>query len=100
GGGGVLVASCPPRDCWNREGPVWLEERLFHGREAELKERVDRRRVRVAWAGAGDVLTVATALQAYRAEVAALEAAHSEAAIAIDMECEEPAVSVAEEAVP
>ncbi|HEX5631939.1 MAG TPA: 4Fe-4S dicluster domain-containing protein, partial [Gemmatimonadales bacterium] len=34
GAGGVLVLACPPRDCWNREGVVWLEQRLFHEREA------------------------------------------------------------------
>ena len=56
GWGGVLVASCPPRDCWNREGVTWLEERVYRGREAELKERVDRRRVRVAYAGEGALL--------------------------------------------
>jgi ferredoxin len=42
GVGGVLVAVCPGRDCWNREGPKWTEQRLFHDREAELKARVDR----------------------------------------------------------
>jgi coenzyme F420-reducing hydrogenase delta subunit len=42
---GVAVLSCPPRNCFYREGPKWVAERLFHGREAELHERVDRRRV-------------------------------------------------------
>ncbi|MBL8988366.1 MAG: hydrogenase iron-sulfur subunit [Gemmatimonadetes bacterium] len=44
----VLVLGCPPRDCWNREGPRWLDERVHHDREAELKARVDRRRVAIA----------------------------------------------------
>jgi ferredoxin/coenzyme F420-reducing hydrogenase delta subunit len=42
---GVAVLSCPPRNCFYREGPKWVSERLFHGREAELHERVNRRRV-------------------------------------------------------
>lgn len=98
GWGGVLVVSCPPRDCWNREGAVWLEERLYNGREAELKERVDRRRVRVAYAGEGETLRVAAALQAYRQDLAALEAARGEEDIVLDVACETPEVSVAEEA--
>ncbi|MDX2059075.1 MAG: hydrogenase iron-sulfur subunit [Gemmatimonadales bacterium] len=44
----VLVLGCPPRDCWNREGPRWLTERVYHDREAELKARVERRRVAIA----------------------------------------------------
>jgi coenzyme F420-reducing hydrogenase delta subunit len=52
GAPGVLVLSCPPRDCWGREGPRWLHERLYHDREAELQPRVDRRRVRVAYVNA------------------------------------------------
>jgi len=97
GWGGVLVVSCPPRDCWNREGAVWLEERLFEGREAELKERVDRRRVRVTYAAEGEILRLAAALSAYRGDVAALGIARAETALDVDAVCEVPEVSVAEE---
>jgi coenzyme F420-reducing hydrogenase delta subunit len=88
GVGGVLIASCPPRDCWNREGPRWLEERLHHGREAELQERVDRRRVRVAYAGLGERAQLLRTLAAYRDEVAALEVAEGETDIDLGIECE------------
>lgn len=54
GAAGVIVYSCPPRDCRGREGPTWLEARLFHEREAELQARVDRRRVRTATMVVGD----------------------------------------------
>jgi ferredoxin len=47
GSPGVVICGCPPRDCVGREGPKWLVERLYNEREAELQERVDRRRVRV-----------------------------------------------------
>jgi len=88
GAGGVLIVSCPPRDCWNREGPKWLEARLFHEREAELRERVDRRRVRLVHAAAGERGLVRAALAAFRADLAALEAATAESDIDLDRLCE------------
>lgn len=99
GAGGVLVASCPPRDCWNREGVTWLRERVENGREAELKPRVDRRRVRITHAAEGETLRLAAELRIYQEEIAALENAQGEADILIDTECEVPEVSVAEEVV-
>lgn len=72
GTGGVLVASCPPRDCWNREGPKWLEQRIYHDREAELQERVDRRRVRLIDAAAAQRDTLTAATRAFRNDIAAL----------------------------
>lgn len=74
GAGGVMIVSCPPRDCWNREGAVWLEQRLFHEREAELQERVDRRRVRLIAANAAERAYVARELGSFRNEIAALNA--------------------------
>jgi ferredoxin len=88
GAGGVLVVACPPRDCWNREGPVWLEQRLYHDREAELLPRVDKRRVRLTYAGAGEGTLVAAALRAFRAGVQALEAASHEAEPDLTRECD------------
>jgi ferredoxin/coenzyme F420-reducing hydrogenase delta subunit len=74
GAGGVLVAACPVRDCRSREGPRWLDQRVWHGREAELQERVDRRRVRVVEAAAAEPGVLAAALRAFRDDVAALAA--------------------------
>lgn len=54
GAPGVIVCACPPRDCVNREGPKWLGARMYDGREAELQERVDRRRVRIATLAPGE----------------------------------------------
>jgi ferredoxin len=90
GVGGVLIVSCPPRDCWNREGPKWLLERLYHGREAELRERVDRRRVRLAYAGEGERVVVEASLRAFRRDLAALEIATAEGDIDLDRWCEDP----------
>jgi coenzyme F420-reducing hydrogenase delta subunit len=60
GAPGVLVLSCPPRDCWNREGPNWLVERMYNEREAELQARVDRARVRVEHVSANEAGKVST----------------------------------------
>jgi coenzyme F420-reducing hydrogenase delta subunit/NAD-dependent dihydropyrimidine dehydrogenase PreA subunit len=88
GAAGVLVISCPPRDCWSREGPKWLEQRLYHEREAELLPRVDRRRVRVAYAGAGERDAVHAALAAFRRDIAALEPVTGESDIDLVTMCE------------
>jgi hypothetical protein len=73
-GGGVLIGACPPRDCLGREGPKWLEARLFHEREAELQERVDRRRVRVTTFTHGLDGDALRAFAEFARDLAALEA--------------------------
>ncbi len=90
GAGGVLVAACPGRDCWNREGPRWTEERLFHDREAELQERVDRRRVRLVRAGLFDRGPLADDVETFQADVARLEAARRDESLEVETECEVP----------
>lgn len=87
GAGGVLVVACPERDCRNREGPKWLEARVHHGREAELQERVDRRRLRVVQAGARDRPRFEAALAELRADVRRIGAAEA-GAWEPDEECE------------
>ncbi len=74
GAGGVMIAACPPRDCWNREGAIWLEQRLYHDREAELQARVDRRRVRLVYAGSSERSRLRAELDAFRREIGALAA--------------------------
>jgi len=75
GASGVLVLACPPRDCWHREGPRWLVERAYHGREAELQPRVDRRRLRIDYVNAGERRTALEALRAFQHDLAMLEPA-------------------------
>lgn len=94
GAAGVLVVSCPPRDCWNREGVNWLEERLYNQRAAELKDRVDRRRLRVVHAGERERVVVESAVARFNSEVRALDRALGEARIEIDPVCDVPLVSV------
>lgn len=88
---GVLIASCPARDCWNREGGTWVEQRLFHDREAELQARVDKRRVRLVHIGAGQRREMLAALAGFRAEVRVLEAGALEDDPDVARVCETPA---------
>jgi ferredoxin len=88
GAGGVLILTCPPRDCWHREGPRWLHERLYEGREAELQPRVDRSRIRVAAADARDRRGVTAAVGAFAAEIRARGAAPGRAPLDIEAQCE------------
>ena len=72
GASGVLVAGCPPRDCVGREGPKWLNERLFNDREAELQPRVDRRRLRVATLAPGTLAETLATFDAFALELTTL----------------------------
>jgi coenzyme F420-reducing hydrogenase delta subunit len=84
--GGVFLLSCPSRDCNFREGPKWLSERLFHGREAELREQVDRRRVALGALSPGELGAARGAIEAFRARIAALESAR-EKDVVVEPEC-------------
>jgi coenzyme F420-reducing hydrogenase delta subunit len=94
GAGGVLILSCPARDCWNREGPRWLGERLYHGREAELKERVDRRRIAVAAIAADDAVATLAALARFREALTTLDRPVAEANVEVETACEPATVIV------
>jgi ferredoxin len=81
GAPGVMVFTCPPRDCRGREGPKWLHERMFNDREAELQARVDRARVATAVMAIGDR---EGALDAWAAFVARLNAHDAQRPGALD----------------
>jgi hypothetical protein len=83
-----MVLGCPPRDCVGREGPKWMEQRLFHDREAELQSRVDRRRVRVATAALGLDHDVLTAFDDFVASVRRLDVPAAELIVDLEAECE------------
>lgn len=94
GAAGVLVTSCPPRDCWSREGPKWLEQRMFHDREAELQERVDRRRVRLVYGAEAERNELVRELEGFRADLRALESTKGEGPLDLARECETTATEV------
>ena len=71
GAGGVLVVGCPEHDGRTREGVTWTEERLFAGRKAELKPRVERERVRLVQATLGEGALLHDAARAFADEIEA-----------------------------
>ncbi len=88
GAGGVLVMACPADDCWNREGPGWLGQRLFEGREAELQERVDRRRVALRHLSLADERGAREAVAGFRDAVRRLARQEAEEDIDLLARCE------------
>ncbi|HEX6308129.1 MAG TPA: cytochrome b N-terminal domain-containing protein [Longimicrobiales bacterium] len=72
GAGGVLVVGCAEHDGRTREGVTWTGQRLFEGRKADLKERVDRDRVRLVEASLGEHVLLHEAARAFAAEIDAL----------------------------
>lgn len=74
GAGGVLVVGCPEHDGRTREGVTWTEARLFDGRKAELKDRVEKHRVRLVQAALAETTVYHDAARAFAAEIDALAA--------------------------
>jgi coenzyme F420-reducing hydrogenase delta subunit len=92
GAGGVLVLACPSRDCWHREGPKWLAERVYSGREAELQERVPRVRVAVAHVNARERSIAVAAVRDFAARLASLGGPAVDDTLEVTARCE-PAVA-------
>lgn len=88
GAGGVIVVACPERDCWNREGGKWLEQRFYYDREAELQDRVDRRRVRLVHRAAGEDAELEEQLGAFRTGLVPLGFGGAESSIDLVALCE------------
>ena len=61
---------------------------MYHDREAELQARVDRRRVKVAFANASEPSVACAALRDLAAQIAALDPVSPEPAVTIDTVCE------------
>jgi ferredoxin/coenzyme F420-reducing hydrogenase delta subunit len=74
GAGGVLVAGCAEHDARTREGMTWTTQRLFDGRPADLKQRVDRSRIRLIEATLTDGVRLHEAVNAFQLEIATLSA--------------------------
>lgn len=72
GADGVLVTGCRGSDCAFRLGNLWTGERLARRREPHLRANVAPRRLRLAWAGAGEEGALARELDEFCASLAAL----------------------------
>jgi quinol-cytochrome oxidoreductase complex cytochrome b subunit/coenzyme F420-reducing hydrogenase delta subunit len=92
---GVMVATCPPRDCQGREGPRWLEARVHEGREAELRESLDRRRLRIVYAAEAERGVVVRELESFQRAVRAVASVAPETDPQLETECDTTASEVA-----
>jgi ferredoxin len=84
---GVFLLTCPPRNCFFREGPKWLAARVFDGREAELQSRVDRRRVAIESFSPAFTAALRARLAEFERQVAALDI-RSEDQVELDAQCD------------
>ncbi len=87
GAGGVLLVTCPDRDCRYREGPKWLSERVYDDREAELKNRVDKRRVRIVSYAASEAGAARRAIAEFQVDLASLGSVVPERNPSVQAEC-------------
>jgi ferredoxin/coenzyme F420-reducing hydrogenase delta subunit len=46
---GVLLSGCAAHDCYERLGDQWIEQRIANERDPNLRARVPRARIAVAW---------------------------------------------------
>ena len=61
---------------------------MYHDREAELKARVDRRRVRIAYAGRGEREVARAALRELTRDLKEAGMVSAEQSVTLDIECE------------
>ena len=92
GAAGAFVLTCPPRSAPCREGPKWLNERVYNDREAELPARVDKRRVALAGLSRGEWPAIAAEIESFRRRLAALNPATPADDLTVGVECEPKAV--------
>jgi len=86
---GVFLVTCPERDCFYREGARWLRERIYEDREAELLDRVDKRRVLLGAYSKGEFREARGELERFRASLTNLgERPVRESTPASDPDCE------------
>lgn len=84
---GVIVFTCPPRDCRGREGTKWLHERIYNDREAELQPRVDRERLAVGVMANGDARGTTRSLQEFLHRIDAMHPVGDESGELDDATC-------------
>ncbi len=89
GTGGVYVLACADRDCFYRFGTRWMRERLYQDREAELRDRVDKRRVRLGAFSKADWPAALADLRDFQAAVSRMAPAGSaEEQVELNSECD------------
>ncbi len=71
---GVCLAGCAGRECFNRYGKAWTEQRIARTRDPYLRERVPRERLLTLWAGSSEAARAAHEIRAFSARLAAMPA--------------------------
>ncbi len=70
---GVCIAGCAERECYNRLGRRWTEDRIARTRDPLLRARVPRERLLTVWAGPSERAHLARERHAFSERVAAME---------------------------
>jgi ferredoxin/coenzyme F420-reducing hydrogenase delta subunit len=69
---GVLLSGCAEHDCYDRLGDQWIEQRIANQRDPNLRARVPRARIAVAWQNAAQPGRLNEALTQFRAHLGRL----------------------------
>ncbi len=71
---GVCIAGCAERECYNRVGEAWTEQRFARERDPYLRARVPRERVLTVWAGPTETGRLETELADFSGRLATMPA--------------------------
>ncbi len=71
---GVAIAGCSERECFNRYGQEWTEQRFARQRDPYLRERVPRERLLLLWHGTSEARRTLREIASFGARLAAMPA--------------------------
>ncbi len=85
---GVMIFTCPKRNCFNREGPLRLHQRVFEGHESALKDQVDRNRIKIVEIDLFDSQKVRDTYEQFVFELNQKNNLKGEAEVKLDLDCQ------------
>lgn len=71
---GVCVVGCAERECFNRFGRDWTEQRFARERDPYLRQRVPRERILTVWRGPSETVKSDKDIQAFSARLSEMPA--------------------------
>jgi ferredoxin/quinol-cytochrome oxidoreductase complex cytochrome b subunit/coenzyme F420-reducing hydrogenase delta subunit len=71
---GVAIAGCAERECFNRYGREWTEQRFARERDPYLRERVPRERLTTIWRGTSEAGAATRDIAEFGQKLAAMPA--------------------------
>ena len=69
---GVCIAGCAERECYNRLGAKWTEDRIARTRDPMLRKRVSRERLLTVWMGSSESADLAKEIQHFSESLATM----------------------------